>query len=65
MRIIRIFILRLLIDPHEPGALRGSLQPVPEGEAQPFTDEETLLVALHRMTLPVADMDCMEPPMER
>ncbi len=49
LHIIRIFILRLLIDPDEPGALRGSLQPVPEGEAQPFADEQALLAALRKV----------------
>ncbi len=51
MRIIRTFILRLLIDPDEPEALRGSLQPVPEGEAQLFADEGALLAALRKAVL--------------
>lgn len=48
MRIIQTFILRLLVDPAEPKALRGALQPVPEGEPQPFTDEDGLLTLLRR-----------------
>ncbi len=55
LRTIRTFILRLLIDPHEPGALQGSLQPVPEGEAQPFADEQALLAALRKVVRPSAE----------
>jgi len=50
MRTIQTFILRLLVDSSEPEALRGDLRPVPEGEAQPFPDEQALLALLHRMT---------------
>lgn len=46
MRTVQTFILRLLVDPAEPDALRGALQPVPEGEAQPFIDEKALLALL-------------------
>ncbi|MGB9723022.1 MAG: hypothetical protein ACP5OO_02285 [Chloroflexia bacterium] len=49
MRTIRTFILRLWIDPARPEALRGVLQPLPEGEALPFTDEQALLALLRRM----------------
>lgn len=49
MRTVQTFILRLLIDPAEPKALRGALQPVPEGEAQPFADAQTLLTLLRRI----------------
>ncbi len=48
MRIIRTFILRLLVDADEPGRLRGVLQPMPDGEARPFTDADELLAALRR-----------------
>ena len=50
MRETRVFVLRLFVDPAESEALRGDLQPVPEGEAQSFTDEETLLALLRRLT---------------
>jgi len=50
LRVIRTFILRLLVNSAEPQALRGDLRPVPEGEAQPFPDEQALLALLHRMT---------------
>jgi len=50
VRTVRTFILRLLVDPAEPDALRGALQPVPEGEAQPFADEQALLALLRRLT---------------
>lgn len=48
MRTVQTFILRLLVDPAEPAALRGALKPLPEGETQPFTDETGLLALLHR-----------------
>lgn len=48
MRTVQTFILRLLVDPAEPDALRGALQPVPEGEAQPFADEAALLALLRQ-----------------
>jgi hypothetical protein len=51
VRTVRTFILRLLVDPDEPEALRGALQPVPEGETQPFVGEQALLVLLRRMVL--------------
>jgi hypothetical protein len=49
MRTTQTFILRLLIDPAEPGVLRGALKPMPEGEPHPFTDEQALLACLHRL----------------
>ncbi len=52
MHTVRIFILRLLVDPSEPEALRGAIQPMPEGAAQPFADEQELLKALHRLAYP-------------
>ena len=51
MRVIRTFILRLLVNSAEPEALRGDLRPLPEGEAQPFPDEQALLALLHRMVI--------------
>ncbi len=51
MRAIQTYILRLLIDPAEPEALRGALQLLPEGEPQPFTDEQALLVLLRQVTV--------------
>jgi hypothetical protein len=51
MRTIRTFILRLLVDSDEPEALRGALQPVPEGETQPFAGDQALLILLRRMVL--------------
>jgi len=50
LRVIRTFILRLLVNSSEPDALRGALQPVPEGEAQSFADEQGLLALLRRLT---------------
>ncbi|MDW8319694.1 MAG: hypothetical protein RMN53_17850 [Anaerolineae bacterium] len=50
MRTVQTFILRLLVDPAEPKALRGALQPLPEGEVQFFQDENTLLDLLRRHT---------------
>jgi hypothetical protein len=49
LRVIRTFILRLLVNSAEPQALRGDLRPLPEGEAQLFPDEQALLALLHRM----------------
>ncbi|MCX8006111.1 MAG: hypothetical protein N2688_14340 [Burkholderiaceae bacterium] len=48
MRTVQTFILRLLVDPAEPKALRGALQPLPEGEVQFFQDENALLALLRR-----------------
>jgi hypothetical protein len=42
LRVIRTFILRLLVNSAEPQALRGDLRPLPEGEA--------LLALLRRLT---------------
>jgi len=52
LRVIRTFILRLLVDPDEPETLRGDLRPLPEGEAQPFPDEQALLALLRRLAAP-------------
>jgi len=50
LRVIRTFILRLLVNSAEPETLRGDLRPMPEGEPQPFTDEQALLALLRRLT---------------
>ena len=55
MRVIRTFILRLLVYPDEPETLRGDLRPLPEGEAQPFPDEQALLALLHRLASPARE----------
>jgi hypothetical protein len=52
MRTIRVFVLRLLVDPAEPKVLRGALQAMPEGETMPFADAQALLALLWQMTLP-------------
>lgn len=59
MHTIRTFILRLLVDPAEPEALRGELRALPEGKAEPFPDEQTLLALLRRL---IAEP---EPPEKR
>ncbi|GAB4560171.1 MAG: hypothetical protein Kow0047_06650 [Anaerolineae bacterium] len=49
MRTIRTFILRVWVDPAMPASLHGLIQPLPEGEALPFADEQALLALLRRM----------------
>lgn len=49
MGTIRIFLLRLWVDPAGPEILRGLLQPLPEGEALSFADEQALIVLLRRL----------------
>lgn len=60
MRTLQTFILRLLVDPAEPDALRGALQPMPEGEPMPFADEQRLL-ALLRQSIPAAGALSIKP----
>jgi len=55
MRTTRTFILRLLVNSAEPQALRGDLRPLPEGEAQPFPDEQALLALLQRLASPARE----------
>jgi len=55
LRVTRTFILRLLVDPDEPEALRGDLRPMPEGEAQPFPDEQALLALLRQLASPARE----------
>jgi hypothetical protein len=52
VRTVQTFILRLLIDPAEPEALRGAVEPVPEGESRPFASDQALLALLRQMVLP-------------
>jgi hypothetical protein len=52
MRTVQTFILRLLVDPAGPDALRGAVEPVPEGRSRPFVGEEQLLALLRQMALP-------------
>jgi hypothetical protein len=52
VRTIHTYILRLLVDAAEPDALRGALQPVPEGQPQPFVGEQELLALLRGVSLP-------------
>jgi hypothetical protein len=54
MRTVQTFILRLLVDPAEPDALRGAVEPVPEGESRPFASDQALLALLRQMALPRA-----------
>jgi len=51
MRTVQTFILRLLVNSAEPEALRGDLRAIPEGEAQPFPDEQALLALLRQIGL--------------
>ena len=46
MRAVQTFILRLLVDPADPGALRGAVESVSEGISRPFVGEEQLLALL-------------------
>lgn len=46
MRKIQVFILRLLVDPEGPAVLRGSLEPVPEGQPVAFSSRRKLLSLL-------------------
>jgi len=51
LRVIRTFILRLLVNSAGPEALRGDLRAMPEGEAQPFPDEQALLALLRQLVV--------------
>lgn len=68
MRAIRVFVLRLLVDPATPQVLQGSIQAVSEPETHPFADEQTLLDLLHRMVgraagaCPAEERGAIEPP---
>lgn len=47
MYIVRICILRLLVDPNTPELLQGALQVLPESDSHPFVNEQVLLKLLH------------------
>lgn len=49
MRTTQTLILRLLVDPGEPEALRGVLQTVINGEEHAFSDAQSLLAVLHAL----------------
>lgn len=49
MHTVQTFILRLLFDPEEPDALRGALQPIPQGETLSFVGEAELLARLRQL----------------
>jgi hypothetical protein len=51
VRTIQTFILRLLVDSAKPEVLRGTLQPLPEGESRPFVSDQALLALLRQMAL--------------
>jgi hypothetical protein len=55
LRVTRTFILCLPVNSVEPEALRGDLWPTPEGEAQPFPDEQALLALLHQLVSPARE----------
>jgi len=49
MRVIRTYVLRLLVDSGEPDALRGLVHSLARGEQHPFADGTSLLALLRRM----------------
>jgi hypothetical protein len=49
MRATRTFVVRLLVDPDEPQALRGRIHAVDSGEERPFADGLALLSVLSQM----------------
>jgi hypothetical protein len=49
MHTVQVFVLRLFVDSEQPDGLRGALRSVPDGETQPFADEQTLLALLRQM----------------
>ena len=50
MHTIHVFVLRLFVDSEHPHCLRGALRSVPDGQMQPFADEQALLVLLRQVT---------------
>jgi hypothetical protein len=48
MRILKSFILRLYIDPDQPGQFCGDLQTLPERRSYPFKNQSELLDLVHR-----------------
>jgi hypothetical protein len=65
MNIVRTAILKILVNPEEPGQLRGDLQIIPENSVYAFKDENDLLILLHQVvgsnqllsSLPEAEAD--------
>jgi hypothetical protein len=49
MRTTRSFVLRLMFDPDEPQALRGTLRAVDDEAEQTFADERQLVQLLHEL----------------
>lgn len=49
MRTIQTFVLTLLIDSEESGALRGSLHPIANEAEYPFADARSLMVLLEQL----------------
>jgi hypothetical protein len=47
----QVFIIRLFINRHTPGFLRGSVESINGGELQMFTDGQSLLKALSQLAL--------------
>ncbi len=43
MRVVHTFVVRLLTDSEEPGALRGVVRAVADAQVHPFGDEPALL----------------------
>jgi len=50
MRMMRTYILRLLVDAEEPHTLRGVIRTVTDGTEQSFADGQALLALLRRMS---------------
>ena len=55
MRTTLTFVLRLLVDPDDPQALRGTIRVVGGIEEYAFADGQTLLALLRQMTKRVTD----------
>ena len=49
MRKVQTLILRLLLNPDEPQALRGAIRAVADDEEHTFADGQSLLDLLHQM----------------
>ncbi len=62
MRKTNVYVLRLVVDEAEPGALRGMLRNVKTGEEISFSNEQALLKLLRERTAqPPAAQDINEP----
>lgn len=62
VRRIKVLILRLLVDPASPDALRGSVQVVGESEQHPFTDGDVLLALLRELAAASTEMPDLALP---